>query len=78
MKRLLLVNFYKTQSIHHFKGVHSFPLVMFPNEQREHNDAHRRATLGLTEAVKVDLSGLSVVKTDSLQMRRPRGIKVMK
>lgn len=24
--------------------MHSFPSVMFPNEQREHNDAHRRVT----------------------------------
>jgi len=51
---------------------------MFPNEQREHNDAHRRVTQALTLAVKGDLSGLSVVETVSPQVRPPRGLKVMK
>ncbi|CAM4582055.1 unnamed protein product [Leuciscus chuanchicus] len=41
---------------------------MFPNEQREHNDAHRRITQGLTLAVKGDLSGLSAVETVSPQL----------
>lgn len=58
--------------------MHSFPPVMFPNEQREHNDAHRRVTLGLSVAVKGDLSGLSVVETVSPKVRPPRGFKVMK